>query len=191
MVEVYLARDTTLNRDVALKVLPVSGPVGLSEDSGSRLERFRREAQAVAALNHPNIVTIYSVEHVEDVHFITLPGRLLGAERRLGGWKCDSPVVDTVVLRGLPFDKPAAGRRRARSRPRSRRRASRSRAGHYQGTTAGIVKGLGSGLAKAASALSSGGPATFRLAEPVPRQQRRVPLDAAHHVFELFTADRR
>ncbi|MEE9562194.1 MAG: protein kinase, partial [Thermoanaerobaculia bacterium] len=67
MGEVYLAEDTKLRRKVALKVLP--------EDMASdpeRLERFKREARAVAALNHPNIVTIYSVEEVEGVHFLTM-----------------------------------------------------------------------------------------------------------------------
>jgi len=67
MGEVYVADDTRLNRQVALKVLP-------SELAGDpeRRARFEREAQAVAALNHPNIVTIHSVEEVEGTHFITM-----------------------------------------------------------------------------------------------------------------------
>ncbi len=64
---VYRATDTTLGRDVALKVLPPD----LAADP-ERLERFRREARAVAALNHPHIVTIYSVEHAAGVHFLTM-----------------------------------------------------------------------------------------------------------------------
>ena len=56
MGEVYRARDTRLNRDVALKVLPES----FARD-GDRLRRFEQEAQAVAALNHPNIVAIFDV----------------------------------------------------------------------------------------------------------------------------------
>ena len=67
MGEVYRARDTRLDRDVALKVLPAD----MAEDP-ERLERFQREARAVAALNHPNIVTIYSVEKADDTHFLTM-----------------------------------------------------------------------------------------------------------------------
>src|SRR6185503_16689244 len=54
MGEVYRARDTKLNRDVAIKVLPTQ----LAQDPAS-LARFEREAQAVAALSHPNILAIY------------------------------------------------------------------------------------------------------------------------------------
>jgi serine/threonine protein kinase len=57
MGEVYAAEDTRLNRKVAIKVLP---PL-LADDPERRL-RFEREAQLIAALNHPNIVTIHSVE---------------------------------------------------------------------------------------------------------------------------------
>jgi eukaryotic-like serine/threonine-protein kinase len=57
MGEVYRARDARLKRDVALKILPTS--VG---DDPDRLARFEREAQALAALNHPNIAAIYGFE---------------------------------------------------------------------------------------------------------------------------------
>jgi len=57
MGEVYRARDTKLNRDVAIKVLPDA--VGADPD---RLARFEREAQALASLNHPNIAAVYAVE---------------------------------------------------------------------------------------------------------------------------------
>ncbi len=67
MGEVYLAEDTKLDRKVALKVLPPD----LAE-SEMRRERFKREAKAIAALNHPNIVTVYSVEEADSVHFITM-----------------------------------------------------------------------------------------------------------------------
>ncbi|HKO03665.1 MAG TPA: protein kinase, partial [Candidatus Acidoferrales bacterium] len=67
MGEVYRATDTKLGRDVALKVLPEE----MARDP-KRLARFQREARAVAALNHPHIVTIYSVEEAEGVHFLTM-----------------------------------------------------------------------------------------------------------------------
>ena len=57
MGEVYRAHDTKLNRDVAIKVLPA----GLGNDAGY-LARFQREAQALAALHHPNIATIFGLE---------------------------------------------------------------------------------------------------------------------------------
>src|SRR5215203_6474968 len=57
MGEVYRARDTALNRDVAIKVLPE-----LFALDADRLARFTREAQTLAALNHPNIAQIYGLE---------------------------------------------------------------------------------------------------------------------------------
>jgi TolB-like protein/predicted Zn-dependent protease len=67
MGEVYRARDARLDRAVALKVLP-------SDVAGDpvRLERFGREARAIAALNHPHIVTIYSTEEAEGIRFMTM-----------------------------------------------------------------------------------------------------------------------
>src|ERR1700752_4223321 len=57
---VYRARDTKLRRDVALKVLPDA----FARDA-KRVGRFRREAQVLAALNHPNIAAIYGIEESE------------------------------------------------------------------------------------------------------------------------------
>jgi TolB-like protein len=77
MGEVYLALDTKLERKVALKVLPPE----LAEDP-ARLARLQREAKALAALDHPGIVTIFSVEEADGVHFLTMTyveGETLGA----------------------------------------------------------------------------------------------------------------
>jgi eukaryotic-like serine/threonine-protein kinase len=57
MGEVYRARDSKLNRDVALKILPA-----VFVDDAERMARFRREAQVLASLNHPNIGSIYGLE---------------------------------------------------------------------------------------------------------------------------------
>lgn len=65
--EVYLAEDLKLARKVALKLIP---PL-LSSDP-ENLERFEREARLLAALNHPSIVTIYSVEEAEGYRFLTM-----------------------------------------------------------------------------------------------------------------------
>ena len=67
MGEVYRATDTKLGRDVALKVLPTE----MARDP-ERLTRFRREAKALAQLDHPNIVTIHTVEEFDGVHFLTM-----------------------------------------------------------------------------------------------------------------------
>ena len=65
--EVYEAEDTKLKRRVAVKVLPA----GVTSDAFSRA-RLDKEAQAIAALNNPNIVTIYSVEESCDTRFLTM-----------------------------------------------------------------------------------------------------------------------
>src|SRR5215467_13664206 len=67
MGEVYRARDTKLNRDVALKILPAAFTV-----AGDRIARFRREAQVLASLNHPNIATIYGFEDSGSPHALVL-----------------------------------------------------------------------------------------------------------------------
>ncbi|HXV14779.1 MAG TPA: serine/threonine-protein kinase, partial [Candidatus Krumholzibacteria bacterium] len=67
MGEVYRARDTRLGREVAVKVLPRH----LATNAEARV-RFEREASAVAALKHPNIVTIHSIEESAGVHFMVM-----------------------------------------------------------------------------------------------------------------------
>jgi TolB-like protein len=67
MGDVYRARDTTLGRDVAIKVLGDA----VANDPGA-LARFAREAHAVAALNHPHIVTIFSTEEADGIRFMTM-----------------------------------------------------------------------------------------------------------------------
>jgi serine/threonine protein kinase len=67
MGKVYKARDPRLDREVAIKVLPAELTL-----KTEMVQRFQREARAIAAVNHPSIVTIYSVEQADGVHFLTM-----------------------------------------------------------------------------------------------------------------------
>jgi serine/threonine protein kinase/tetratricopeptide (TPR) repeat protein len=98
MGEVYLAEDTKLDRQIALKVLPPE----LAADP-ERLERFEREAKALAALDHPGIVTVFSVESAvptddasrSAIHFLTMQlvkGTPLGAQIPRGGMALERVV---------------------------------------------------------------------------------------------------
>ena len=67
MGEVYRARDSRLGREVAIKVLPAE-----VANHPDRLSRFEREAKTVAALNHPNLVTLHSIEESGGMRFLTM-----------------------------------------------------------------------------------------------------------------------
>ncbi len=115
MGEVWRATDTTLGREVALKVLPAE----MAADP-DRLERFRREAKALAALDHPGIVTVYSVEEADGVHFLTM--QLVEGR----------PLDRIISAEGLPLERILAiangPRRGARRRARAWHRPSRPEA---------------------------------------------------------------
>jgi TolB-like protein/predicted Ser/Thr protein kinase len=143
MGEVYRATDTKLGREIALKVLPSD----MASDP-DRLARFQREARAVAALNHPNVVTLYSVEQSDGVHFFTME-----------------------LIEGQPLDRliPASGLPVERIVEIAGALAEALAAAHEKGilhrdlkpanvmvTNEGRVKVLDFGLAKDVSAESSG-----------------------------------
>ena len=100
MGEVYRARDTKLNRDVALKILPA-----LFTADPERLARFRREAQVLAALNHPNIAAVYGFE---DGQRDACPRH--GARRRRRSVRSPSPAAVCRLPRRcrLPDRSPSA-----------------------------------------------------------------------------------
>ena len=100
MGEVYRARDTTLKRDVAIKVLPEYW----SRDP-ERLRRFEQEAQAAAALNHPNIVSIFHVGHFDGSPYLVselLDGETLRERLRHGPLRLRKAIDFGVqIARGL------------------------------------------------------------------------------------------
>jgi len=135
MGEVYRARDTRLKRDVAIKVLPES----LAADP-ERLARFQREAEVLAALNHPNIAAIYGLEDSTDTKALVME-------------LVDGPTLADRIARGpLPVDEAL---------PIARQIAEALEAAHEQGIVHrdlkpanikvrddGTVKVLDFGLAK-------------------------------------------
>ena len=84
---VWKARDIEIERDIAIKVLPE----GVVDDPGRRAF-FEREAKAVAALHHPNIVTIYAIAEAEGVRFFTM--ELVDGQ----------PLSKLIVPGGVPLD---------------------------------------------------------------------------------------
>ncbi|HWJ48161.1 MAG TPA: serine/threonine-protein kinase, partial [Candidatus Udaeobacter sp.] len=91
MGEVYRARDTRLDRTVAIKILPSH----LSEDAEAQ-QRFEREARTISSLNHPNICTLYDVGHQDGVHFLVM--EYLEGET-LADRLCKGPLPISQVLK--------------------------------------------------------------------------------------------
>ena len=89
MGQVYRAHDPSLDRDIAIKVLPKK----LAAEPET-LRRFRREAKAVAALNHPNVVTIHAVEEWDGVH------RVISMELVAG-----QPLSEVIAKGPLPIER--------------------------------------------------------------------------------------
>ena len=98
MGEVYRARDAKLDREVALKVLP---PVFAGQ--GERLARFRREAQVLAALNHPNIASIYGLE--DDGAQLALVMELVPGHELRGPLPVDDALaLAAQICEGIEYD---------------------------------------------------------------------------------------
>jgi len=96
MGEVYHAKDTRLDRSVAIKVLPPQW----TADPQWRA-RFEREARAVAALKHPNICTIYDVGHEDGIDFLVMElveGESLAARLSRGSLPCDEAVARAIEI---------------------------------------------------------------------------------------------
>ena len=186
MGDVYLAKDTELGRKVALKVLPS----GMAE-SEERRARFKREARVIAALNHPNIVTVYSVEEANGVHFMTMElvrGKMLSELQPKNGFPL--PQFLEIVI-------PAHGR--GRGGPSRRHHPSRLEADNVMRGDDGHVKVLDFGLAKpkaglAFEATDSDLPTQRMTAEGLilgtvsymsPEQAEGKPVDERSDIFSL------
>ena len=128
MGEVYRARDTRLDRDVAIKVLPAE----VAGDA-ERLARFRREAHVLASLNHPNIAAIYGRGERQAV-----PRPRAGRGRHTTG--AHRPREDPAGRRppGRTPDRRSAG-----GSPRARHRASGPEAGEREADARGQGEGAG------------------------------------------------
>ena len=143
MGEVYRARDTKLNRDVAIKILPEA----FAHDP-ERLARFQREAQVLASLNHPNIAAIYgsrrSQRACRALVMELVEGEDLAAAHRARADPARRGAADRE-----------ADRRGARSGARAGHHPSRSEAGEHQGARrrhgegAGLRAGEGAGAVAA------------------------------------------
>jgi len=165
MGEVYCARDTKLDRDVALKVLP-----GSLADDAERLARFEREAKLLASLNHPHIARVYGIEDSPPID----PHQ--SAVRALVMELADGPTLAERIREGpIPVDEAVGIARQI---------SEALEAAHERGivhrdlkpaniklTTAGAVKVLDFGLAKAlnplVALLDSAGHDTPAFANPV------------------------
>lgn len=186
MGEVYLAQDTKLDREVALKLLPAEVAANLD-----RMRRFTREAKAASALNHPNILTIHEVGQSDSGEFIVteyIDGRTLRQQMQTAPMELDEVLdISTQVARAL-LAAHAAGIVHRDIKPENLMLRSD-----------GIVKVLDFGIAKLTEELPSNSTSSTARSlintEPdkimgtasymSPEQGRGTPVDARSDVFSL------
>jgi len=182
---VYLAEDERLRRKVALKTLPPA----LAEDP-HRLARFEREVKSVATLNHPNIVTIYSVEETDGKRFFTMEhveGKTLSQLVPQGGLPLKEFLKIAVPLADALAAAHAKGIQHRDLKP-----------GNVMVNGDGRVKVLDFGLAKLReqeqteamgfhpqTTLTQEGLAIGTLAYMAPEQLRMLPTDHRADLFSL------
>ena len=156
----YRARDAKLGRDVAIKMLPEDVAV-----DPERLARFEREARMLAALNHPNIATVYGFEQADATHFLTMEvveGATLADRIERGPIPLEQALPLFQIAEGLE-----AAHAKGHHPPRSQAGQHQDRGRRCVGLGPGAVKILDFGLAKA-------------LVPEVEARSRRVALADAH-----------
>jgi TolB-like protein/Flp pilus assembly protein TadD len=181
---VYAAEDTKLARTIALKILPAD----LAADP-ERRARFEREARAVASLNHPNIVTIYSIEEDDGTLFLTMElvrGRTLAELFEPGGLGLDTLLDIAVPLADALAAAHEQGITHRDVKPQN-----------VMVTSEGRVKVLDFGLAKLARAphveddtvtmATTVGRVMGTIPYMSPEQIRGQPVDARSDLFSLGT----
>ena len=205
MGEVYRARDTRLQRDVAIKILPHS----LTHDR-DRLRRFEQEARAVAALNHPNLLTVFDV----GASPLAQDAAETGAPSGVAGGASESPFIVSELLEGATLrERLASGALRERKAVEYAIQIARGlAAAHERGivhrdlkpenlfvTNDGRVKILDFGLAKLTEAASADSDATLASLGSVtqagvvlgtigymsPEQVRGKPADPRSDIFSF------
>ena len=186
MGEVWLARDTSLERDVAIKTLPAAD----DEDAATRKERFFREARAASALNHPNIITIYEINTDQDIDFIAMEyvdGRTLADMLQRGPLPIDQVRRLAQQIAGAVGQAHQAGIVHRDLKPRN-----------IMVTRQGLVKVLDFGLAKLTRAgdapasdaathmtLTRAGTTVGTVGYMSPEQAIGDPVDARSDVFSF------
>ena len=186
MGEVYLARDTKLDREVALKLLPAEVAANLD-----RMHRFTREAKAASALNHPNIITIHEVGQSKSGEFIVtefIDGRTLRQQMETAPMPLDQVLDISIQVARALLAAHAAGIVHRDIKPEN-----------IMLRDDGIVKVLDFGIAKLTEELPSTSTSStarsFINTEPdkvmgtisymSPEQGRGMPVDARSDVFSL------
>ncbi|HEY8225537.1 MAG TPA: protein kinase [Pyrinomonadaceae bacterium] len=190
MGEVYLAQDTKLHRNVAIKVLPAD--VASNEE---RVRRFVHEANAASALNHPNIITIYEIERADSVYFIAtefIEGETLRDRMRTRTMRLGEVLEISVQIANALSAAHAAGIVHRDIKPEN-----------VMVRSDGIVKVLDFGLAKLtgpdrpdlvdpeaptrAAVNTSAGVVMGTASYMSPEQARSLPLDGRTDIFSLGT----